>query len=618
MKREEKNIDMAWAATFDTISDLVVFIDTDHRILRVNKAFAQNFNKTQSEVVGRLFSEIVKDKTECSSECPHRKTIDTGKPAMAEVFVENLGKYLEIYTYPIFDESGELYACVALIKDVTERRRLEQIKNDFINTVSHELRTPLTTIREVISQFLDGVLGEVTVEQKDFLSITLEDIDRLTRIINSLLDISKIEAKKVDLRREAIDMVELLRGVAASFAPRFKERGLEIKVSHLGEKIEVYADRDKLIQVFTNLIGNALKFTEKGFVEVHVDDKGQDGLECSVIDTGRGIAEEDVPKVFGKFQQFGRVDGPGEKGTGLGLSIAKGIVELHNGKIWVESKLGEGTKFIFTLPKYSSEEIVYDTIERKLALARKEGKPVSVFIIKLEDYDNIEAKYTKEKARDVFLKICQGLEHSVRVGELVMPNGRDEVIILEDIGKQYINSVAERLKKVVKGSILEFSEVDEVNFAYCSATFPDDAKGARELLDDARLCLVSEKEMRLNKRIMMVDDDPAVLALLKRAFQTFGYKNISEAKDGGELLEKLQGEIPDLLVLDMKMPNMNGYEVIGRLKEDMRTKDIPIIIMSGYKVEYEQLSDYIKKKAIPVMGKPVDMEQMKKIANHLL
>ncbi|HAJ57474.1 MAG TPA: hypothetical protein DCL35_06865 [Candidatus Omnitrophica bacterium] len=618
MQREEKYIDRAWEATFDAISDWVAIIDTDHRILRVNRAFAQNFSKTPAEIEGKLFSEIIKNSAECYAECPHRKAMDTGQPASAEIFEPALGKYLEISTYPIFDEGGVFFTCVAIIKDVTERKRLEQVKSEFINTVSHELRTPLTTIREVVSQFMDGVLGEITAEQKDFLSITIEDIDRLTRIINSLLDISKIEAKKVDLRREQVDMAALAKGVAVSFLPRFKDRGLEIRTSFSSEKIEVYVDRDKVIQVFTNLVGNALKFTEKGSVEIRVEDRQDEGVECRVVDTGRGIAEEDIPKVFSKFQQFGRIEGPGEKGTGLGLSIAQGLVELHGGNIRIESRFGEGTEFIFTLPKYTAEEMIRDSVERKISLSKKEEKPVSLFIIRLDDYGKIEDKYTKEKAREIFLKVSSALERSVRVGELVMQKGRDEVIVLEEIGKQHISCVAERLKKVVKESVLEFSEVDEINFSYCSATFPDDAKNTYDLFEQARLCFVSEKEVRLSKHIMVADDDPAVLATLQRAFNAFGYRYITQAGDGDELLEKLKVAIPDLIVLDMKMPHMNGYEVIGRLKEDVRTKDIPIIIMSGYKVEYEQLSEYVKKKAIPVLGKPVDMEQLKKFVGHLL
>ena len=235
-----------------------------------------------------------------------------------------------------------------------ELKKLDDLKSEFINTVSHELRTPLTTIREVVSQILEGILGPTTPDQKEFLAICLQDVDRLKRIIDNLLDISKLEAGKVELKREEIDIVALAKGVMAIFSPKAVSLNLELKGDFPSEKAIAYADKDKIIQVFTNLIGNAFKFCDKGYIQIGVADKPEQ-VECCVYDTGKGISQDDLPKVFGKFQQFDRVDGPGEKGTGLGLSISKNIVELHNGKIWVESQLNAWTRFIFTLPKHNQE-----------------------------------------------------------------------------------------------------------------------------------------------------------------------------------------------------------------------------------------------------------------------
>jgi signal transduction histidine kinase len=164
------------------------------------------------------------------------------------------------------------------------------------------------------------------------------------------LDISKIESGKLELKKEELEVNKLIETIISSFKTKANEKGLAITAEVPQETIKINADNDKLIQVFTNLVNNALKFTNQGYVKVSLTDIGNEVL-CSVSDTGIGIARENLPKIFSKFQQFGRVAGPGEKGTGLGLSIAKGIVELHKGKIWVESEEGKGTKFIFTLPK---------------------------------------------------------------------------------------------------------------------------------------------------------------------------------------------------------------------------------------------------------------------------
>jgi signal transduction histidine kinase len=209
-------------------------------------------------------------------------------------------------------------------------------------------------MKEGVNLLLDKVTGQINQEQEKILGIARGNIERLTRIINDLLDISKIEAGRIELKKDIIDIGDLIGQVVFSFGPKAKEKGLELRMNIPREKVEIYADKDKITQVLTNLIGNALKFSEKGYAEVSLREL-EDKLECAVSDTGLGISSEDIPKVFDKFSQFGRSPGSGEKGTGLGLSIAKGIVEMHKGNIWFESELGKGSKFIFTLPKYHNE-----------------------------------------------------------------------------------------------------------------------------------------------------------------------------------------------------------------------------------------------------------------------
>jgi len=248
------------------------------------------------------------------------------------------------------------YLYKELDKKNKELQTLDKLKTDFINIASHELRTPLTIIREGISQVLDGIHGQITPEQREFLSICLEDVDRLKRVVSDILDISKIEAGRFKLIKEQVDIVSLAKVVIASFYPKVKSMGLEMRENFCKQAAIAYVDKDSIIRVFINLISNALKFTDKGYIEISVRDKPTD-IECSISDTGRGISEEDIPQVFGKFEQFGNTEMAKEKGTGLGLSIAKSIIELHQGDIWVKSILNKGTKFTFTLPKYIEKDM---------------------------------------------------------------------------------------------------------------------------------------------------------------------------------------------------------------------------------------------------------------------
>jgi signal transduction histidine kinase len=229
-------------------------------------------------------------------------------------------------------------------------KELSKLKDEFIASVSHELRTPLTVIQEGVVQVLEGISGPASPAQQQSLSIASRNIERLRRLIEDLLDISKIETGRMVLNLETLDLREVVQEVGRSFLARIQGKGLELK-THLPEgKVALYADRDKLAQVFANLLDNALKFTREGSIEIYVLEEGRRQVACRVSDTGPGLAPEFLSKLFHKFQQAPGEEAGGAKGTGLGLAISKGIVELHGGRIWAESQPGQGTRFTFTLP----------------------------------------------------------------------------------------------------------------------------------------------------------------------------------------------------------------------------------------------------------------------------
>ena len=360
-----------------------------------------------------------------------------------------------------------------------ELKKLDQLKSDFISNVSHELRTPLTTIREAVSQVLEGILGQTTPEQREFLSMCLEDIDRLKRIINNLLDISKIEAGKVHAKRELADIIELARKVCSVFLPRFNALGLEIKSVFSRESIEIYADRDKIIQVFNNLIGNAIKFTERGHVEISVQDKGS-YVECYVADTGRGMRDEDLVKVFDKFQQFGREAGPGEKGTGLGLAISKGIVELHRGQIWVESKLNKGTKFTFTLPKCTPKELFRQYLVDCFKESFRQDTLLSALNVYIKNFDVIDGSVL-----DKVLKAFESLSKNNLRGreDYVIKDNNAVLIILAQTAKKDAVSVFERLQKAFNDFLTRQHLSEEISLGFKIVGCPEDANTDEELFN---------------------------------------------------------------------------------------------------------------------------------------
>ena len=220
---------------------------------------------------------------------------------------------------------------------------------DLILTISHEIRAPLGIVKESIGLVVDKVLGKTNEKQQHVLMTAKRNVDRIDRVIMNLVDISKLEAGRMELKKEPVDLMGIARQVLDSFREAAEGHALELKVVGPREKVEALADKARITTVLKHLVGNAVKFTEKGSIEV-VLGEAKDHVECTVRDTGIGIPKENLPNLFVKFQQTGWVPGGGEKGMGLGLAIAKGIVELHGGVLKVESGPGQGAKFTFTLP----------------------------------------------------------------------------------------------------------------------------------------------------------------------------------------------------------------------------------------------------------------------------
>jgi signal transduction histidine kinase/CheY-like chemotaxis protein len=244
---------------------------------------------------------------------------------------------------------------------------LDQMKSDFLSTVSHELRTPIAIMREGVSLCMDERVGPLNGSQRKLLTNTLNSIDRLNRLVTDLLDLSKIEAGKIKLRKSNFDLRQAAQNVINAHALQADKKGVRLTLQTMATEIPIFADADKVVQVFENLLSNALRYTNSGGrIKIILVDR-VDSAECCVSDTGVGIDEAGASKLFSKFEQIGRVDGPGYKGTGLGLSISKGLVEKHGGRIWVESQPGKGSKFSFTLKKSPTPRVLIVDDEKETA-----------------------------------------------------------------------------------------------------------------------------------------------------------------------------------------------------------------------------------------------------------
>ncbi|MGH7782356.1 MAG: ATP-binding protein, partial [Candidatus Binatia bacterium] len=345
----------------ENAADAIVSTDLDDRILNWNRGAELIFGYRKEEVTGQHLSILLPP--ERYHELDEMRAKVTISGALRDIEVRSKRKdgqliYLALSVSPIGDGEGKITGFLRVAKDVSEKKRferrlkeLDRMKSDFVSNVSHELRTPLTAIKGSADNMLDGITGPLTDKQTRYLSRIKSNADRLTRLITDLLDLSKIESGKIDLRPAVLAVNSIFKEVAENLRPVGAEKLIALDVPLPDNDVQVWGDRDKVVQILMNLIGNALKFTPPhGKVGVGIEKLDREWVKLFVTDTGPGIPAEETGKIFEKFYQLKQSDKQKAKGTGLGLAISKALVEMHGGRIWIESGVERGCVFSFTLP----------------------------------------------------------------------------------------------------------------------------------------------------------------------------------------------------------------------------------------------------------------------------
>ncbi len=252
------------------------------------------------------------------------------------------------------NQEGDSIGVVTILRDVSREKEIEGLRESFLRTVSHELRTPLTSVIGFIDLVFKTPGQTITNQQKDYLTIASNSAVNLKNLINDLLDLSRIEAGKVNLLYTRIGISDVVTGIASSFMPLTKDKSLSVLIEPIPKHWEMDADLEKVRRILINLISNAIKFTPQGSVKISVD-QTESHFVFHISDTGIGLLDEERDIIFDKFRQADDSSTRRYEGIGLGLSIVKELVELHHGKIWVESEYQKGSTFSFSLPKKSAD-----------------------------------------------------------------------------------------------------------------------------------------------------------------------------------------------------------------------------------------------------------------------
>ncbi len=452
----------------------------------------------------------------------------------------------------LLEERDEL---VALLQKANKQlKELDTLKSAFIANMSHELRTPMNAIIGYTDLLLDEVDGPLNEDQKVSLKKVAANSRHLLQLINDVLDISKIESGKIELRPGQIDLKELIDGIMVTFEPLIAKKGLSFTLNIESGAEKLYVDEDKAKQILINLISNAVKFTHQGGItmKARISERGKDRqgnpqfIEIAVSDTGIGIKREDLDKIFDKFAQADVSTTRQYEGTGLGLSIVRGLVALHKGMVWAESEVGKGSTFYVLLPfKREVFEQIGPVIEEEMAgaLAQYFEVPKEVF---LQD-----PFYEGKLVRCWDYTQCG----HVNCPEYGSPEKRCWLVVGTHCKGMTIGSYPEKVEackicEVVRDLVLH-----------------------KEPLS-LEISKVSEKE----KVILAIDDNPDAIDLIKKYLEK-DYKVIGIIS-GDEAVKKAKEIKPIAITLDIMMPKKDGWQVLKELKEDEETKDIPVIIVS--------------------------------------
>jgi two-component system phosphate regulon sensor histidine kinase PhoR len=331
----------------------VLVVDGRGRILMVNDAL-RNLLSFSSDVADKMPLEVIRN---AELEAAITSVVREGKNKVLELNVTVPGgRILEVNVVGILPSSNSTGAdgegvrgAIAVFHDITRLKELEIIRQDFVANVSHELRTPLTTIKGYAETLLEGALKEEVAFQ--FVQVIKRHTDRLTKIVEDLLMLSKIESKEFQLKIEFISLPDFINEVIDFVKEAAEKKEISISQSKITSSQAVGADRNYLEQIFINLLDNAIKYThEGGKVTISAIEKDKREIQFSIEDDGMGIPREDIPRIFERFYRVDKGRSQELGGTGLGLSIVKHLVQAHGGRVWVESQLGEGSTFYFTLP----------------------------------------------------------------------------------------------------------------------------------------------------------------------------------------------------------------------------------------------------------------------------
>ncbi len=493
---------------------------------------------------------------------------------------------------PRFTPDGGFAGYIGTCIDISDRHEVEKLKDEFISVVNHELRTPLTSILGSLDLLASGVLATNPEKGQRMLQIAASSADRLVRLINEMLDIERIESGKMTMNKQVCDSADLMTTAIEGIRSLADQADIQLDVTPLSAR--VWADPDRIIQVFTNLLGNAIKFSPPGSTvrltavigseNNGITTNGSDPVllpsptqrvRFQITDEGRGIPSDKLKTIFDRFQQVDASDSRQRGGTGLGLAVCRSIVQHHGGGIWVQSGLGEGSTFFFSLPVLPPPKpVVPPDPHQPLVLVCDDDPSVRTVLQAMLEHQRYRV-ITADSGRAA-LDRAVAESPDVILLNLMMPemNGWDTLAALK------VRSQTQTIPVVILSGLSPEEDTQLQSEVSHWVVKPPNETTLCKALQQA---LVSQK----HAQVLIVEDDPDLAHVLMTIFESH-HITPHHAATGQAAIQLSQQVLPDLLVLDLSLPESDGFAVVDWLRQHNQLYRVPLVVYTAQDLDEDE------------------------------